>query len=158
MKDKFLEFDSLICEKLDLLEKVKKISEEQSRLIDNEKFEELQPLIDRKQELIETINQLDKRLNSFIEKIKNLFGLDTADWLDKLEEEEDLPGKVKKSLRKLENIIVEMQEIDKLNLMKMRSKRMELGRGMMEVHEGRRVNKGYNRDNRIYSTFIDRKS
>ena len=158
MKDNlWQDFDRLLLKKLDLIQQLTELTRKQSGVIDEGELEELEKLIDRKTEIMEAVDLLDKSLYPILEEIRTFAGFNQGEAAARIEERVKLPAKIEKNLKRLEEMLLELQQVDQENLKKMNEKRAELGERMIEIQGGRKANKGYQQDNRIYSTFIDKK-
>ena len=157
MKDnQFQVLDTLLSEKIELLKQLAELTRKQSSVIEGEQLEELQVLIDKKMEIMKTVDRLDESLNPILDKVRTFVGLNNES-LAKIEKRGKLPAKTISKLKSLGEILQELQKIDQENLSKMNEKREELAQRMLEIQSGRKANKGYKQDSRIYSTYIDRK-
>lgn len=157
LKDnQFQVLDTLLSEKIELLKQLAELTRKQSSVIEGEQLEELQVLIDKKMEIMKTVDRLDESLNPILDKVRTFVGLNNES-LAKIEKRGKLPAKTISKLKSLGEILQELQKIDQENLSKMNEKREELAQRMLEIQSGRKANKGYKQDSRIYSTYIDRK-
>ena len=158
LKDnQFQVLDTLLSEKIELLKQLAELTRKQSSVIEGEQLEELQVLIDKKMEIMKTVDRLDESLNPILDKVRTFVGLKNNESLAKIEKRGKLPAKTISKLKSLGEILQELQKIDQENLSKMNEKREELAQRMLEIQSGRKANKGYKQDSRIYSTYIDRK-
>lgn len=152
------DFSLLIDKKVKYLEELMDLTKKQTELINKVEFEDLQILTNKKDEIIYEVDDLDKKITPLLEEVLDIFKLDRNNWLNIIQKKEEVPEKTRENIKRLVDILAELQKIDNTNLKMMKEQRQELNKDMQEVHEGRRVNKGYNSNNRIYSTFIDKKS
>ena len=158
MKDNlWQDFDRLLLKKLDLIQQLTELTRKQSGVIDEGELEELEKLIDRKTEIMEAVDLLDKSLYPILEEIRTFAGFNQDKNTAKIEEKGKLPAETENVLKDLRDLLLELQQMDQENLQKMNEKRAELGKRMVKIQSGRKANKGYQQDNRIYSTFIDKK-
>lgn len=160
MKDKKLlsKFALLIDTKIELIKELIKLSNSQNVVINEEKWDELQSLLDKKEEIKKNVDKFDQDLNPIIENIIAEYKLNRDEWVNDLQEIEEVSENIKTNLKSMFNEFRELKKIDDENLAIIQDKRMELTKGMKRVQHGRKVNKGYINTNRIYSTFIDKRS
>ncbi|MGB4046014.1 MAG: flagellar export chaperone FlgN [Halanaerobiales bacterium] len=158
MKDNlWQDFDRLLLKKLDLIQQLTELTRKQSGVIDEGELEELEKLIKRKNEIMDAVDQLDEHLNPILDEIRTFAGFNQDKNTAKIEEKGKLPAETENVLKDLRDLLLELQQMDQENLQKMNEKRAELGKRMVKIQSGRKANKGYHQDNRIYSTFIDKK-
>lgn len=158
MRDnRWQDFDGLLLRKMDLLKQLAELTREQSVIIEEGKLEELEILIKRKNEIMDAVDQLDEHLNPILDEIRTFAGFNQDKNTAKIEEKGKLPAETENVLKDLRDLLLELQQMDQENLQKMNEKRAELGKRMVKIQSGRKANKGYQQDNRIYSTFIDKK-
>lgn len=160
MKDKnlYAALSRLIDKKLELFEGLILLSSKQTAIINDEKWDELQSLLDKKEGLMQEVDKLEEKFRPVTEKLINNYDLNRDNWVKDIQGIAEIPESIKNDLKKINNSIRELKEIHNQNLSDIKGKRQELNEGMMKLQNGRRANKGYNNTQRIYSTFIDKKS
>ncbi|MTI59259.1 MAG: flagellar protein FlgN [Firmicutes bacterium] len=160
MKDKrrYTELSLLLDKKLELFEGLIQLSRKQTGVIEAEKWDELQSLLDKKEVLMQKADKLEEELQPITEKTIENYDLNKDNWAEEIQGITEIPENIKDTVKKLDDRIRELRKIHNQNLIDIKGKRQELNEGMMKLQDGRRANKGYNNIQRVYSTFIDQKS
>ncbi|AZO93997.1 flagellar export chaperone FlgN [Halocella sp. SP3-1] len=160
MKDKrrYTELFLLLDKKLELFEGLIQLSRKQTGVIEAEKWDELQSLLDKKEVLMQKADKLEEELQPITEKTIENYDLNKDNWAEEIQGITEIPENIKDTVKKLDDRIRELRKIHNQNLLDIKGKRQELNEGMMKLQDGRRANKGYNNIQRVYSTFIDQKS
>lgn len=160
MKDKrrYTELFLLLDKKLELFEGLIQLSRKQTGVIEAEKWDELQSLLDKKEVLMQKADKLEEEMQPITEKTIENYDLNKDNWAEEIQGITEIPENIKDTVKKLDDRIRELRKIHNQNLLDIKGKRQELNEGMMKLQDGRRANKGYNNIQRVYSTFIDQKS
>lgn len=154
----YADLSLLFDKKLGLFAGLIKLSRKQTAVIEDENWDGLQSLLDKKEGLMQDVDKLETKLKPITEKIIKNYGLKSDNWVEGIQGIAEIPENIKSDIKKLDEMIRELTEIHKQSVEDIEEKRGELNEGMMKLQDGRRANKGYNNTRRIYSTFIDKKS
>ncbi|QTL96926.1 hypothetical protein GM661_02510 [Iocasia frigidifontis] len=160
MKDKrrYTKLSLLLDKKLGLFEELIKLSRKQTGVIEDENWDGLQSLLDKKEVLMQNADKLEEKLKPITEKIINNYDLNRDNWVEGIQGITEIPENIKSDIKKLDVMIRELKELHEQSVKDIEGKREELNEVMIKLQNGRRANNGYNNTQRIYSTFIDQKS
>ncbi|SDJ92891.1 flagellar export chaperone FlgN [Natronincola ferrireducens] len=142
--------------KLLLVNKLFKNTEAQSKTLEPEKMQEMEIIIQEKQEIMGKIDIVDKE---FVEKyamLKKLLGITSLQEL----EGEEVPAlkELQKKIGEIVKIIEEVQKLDEGNTEKMKRNIAEAKNNFKAVKAGKKVTAGYkNQYIESHSFFIDKK-
>lgn len=132
------------------------LTEAQTTAIQAELLDELQKLIEEKQQRIEAIDKLDEEFGIYFERLK------TTAKVKKLEELEVSAYPIAKQLKEgtLEIIVLvgKIQELEKVNSTKSKKLLEQIGLNINKINQGKKINNAYNPSpGDTSSYFVDKK-
>ena len=156
LKDDLLR--ELLTELLDYYQELLVNTRNQADLLETDAWEELSKLLAAREEIIEKIDQLMVRLEPFKEELVAGYHLNEQEWLHDLKEKQALSPALESVIISLYQVRADNQIIDRENRERLAKTRRVLHQEMTKLQTGIRVNKKYNKNNRIYSSFFDKRS
>lgn len=128
--------------KLDGLRMILKLTEEQSNIITEENTEELQRIIDLKQQQMDTIDELDQAFEVYYSRLKSLLGIQSLEEIRMSE----LTGaaELKQIITTIYDITRQIQNLESLNNKRVRGILNRLSGEIRQVKQNQMVNNGYN--------------
>lgn len=146
---------SLVKSKYEQLQDVYVLTEQQSNAIETLDMEELNRLIDEKQERINLIMTFDSQFEAIVDDIKTIYEIKS---LDELEFESDNIIKLKDMISKVTGILRQILQIENSNKEKMNASKLELEMKMKNAQTGKIAMKQYSGiSNYSDAVFFDRK-
>lgn len=146
---------SLVKSKYEQLQDVYVLTEQQSNAIETLDMEELNRLIDEKQERINLIMTFDSQFEAIVDDIKTIYEIKS---LDELELESDNIIKLKDMISKVTGILRQILQIENSNKEKMNASKLELEMKMKNAQTGKIAMKQYSGiSNYSDAVFFDRK-
>ena len=142
-------------QKFTLLEDLMSLTEKQTGVIEVEDVDGLNLLIDRKQEKLDIIKQLDIQFEAVVSDLKTLYEIKS---LDELEFQCSRITVLKEVISRIMDILREICEIEKKNKEKMLKAKDALQEKIYSASKGKRAIQQYgNFDSYTDAYFIDRK-
>jgi flagellar biosynthesis/type III secretory pathway chaperone len=135
-----------------------KLTKAQTELIKQDKLEELEQSLVKREEIINQISNLEKEVAPFKRKAIKRFSLDSEKWLAQLAECEAVTLNFKKVVNQLTDITQQLTKINDKNRKLIEKNKQEVGKELNEVKKKTEVNNSYTQNKRVHSTFIDEKS
>ena len=148
----------LLTELLDYYQELLVSTRNQADLIKTDAWEELSKLLAAREEIIEKIDQLMVRIEPLKEELVAGYHLNEQEWLRDLKEKQALSPALESVITSLYQVRADNQAIDRENRERLAQTRRVLHQEMTKLQTGIRVNKKYNKNNRIYSSFFDKRS
>lgn len=144
----------LSMKKKDLLLEILKLSKEQERIIEEDKMEELDSILQEKEKLMGKIDSLDMDFLTVYNRIKEEEKIDSFENLpiDRYGNLKDLKALV----NEINNILNNLTILDKNNIGKMKANLEKTKSDLKNVKVGKRAYKGYSYGD-VGSIFIDEK-
>ena len=160
MKDSKLlvDFKIYLRQKKEYFKKLFQLSKQHKSCINNEELERVNDVFEKKDKIIKKIKKIDSDNLKLIEDIKELYSLRDKGWLSKLAQKDDLNQNLKIKINKLVEIIKKYTKSEKENKQLLEEWYNNMGVELGKINKGIKTNKFYNKKDRIYSTFIDKKS
>ncbi len=150
--------EEIYRQELEDYQRLLRLSYKQQELIKEEELEKLEELLQKKEELMSSIDGLEERLAPYKEVIIKKFNLNDNKWLVELLETKLATNRLKGSIKNLVDILKELSQLDRKNQELISTKRADLFKELNLVKKGSKINNSYNSRVRIHSTFIDDKS
>lgn len=148
----------LLTELLDYYQELLVNTRSQADLIKTDALEDLGKLLAVREEIIEKIDQLMVGIEPLKAELVAGYHLNEQEWLRDLKEKQVLSPELKSVINSLYQIRADNQAIDRENREQLTQTRLVLHQEMTKLQTGIRVNKKYNKNNRIYSSFFDKRS
>lgn len=146
---------SLSEQKFVLLEDLMSLTDKQTYVIESEDIEGLNLLIDKKQENLDIIKQLDIQFEAVVSDLKTLYEIKS---LDELEFQCSRITVLKEIISRIMEILREICELEKKNKEKMLKARDELQEKIYSASKGKHAIEQYGNFNSYTDAyFIDRK-
>lgn len=142
--------------KLVLMKDLLRITEEQQEVIDNEKVEMLDQLIQQKQSIMEKIDLLDKEFLDKYGLLKSQLGVEDLQEIDgqKLPEFKELKEKISEVVSFVEKI----QQLDRENTQSLKRNMEKVKQNLKTIRTGKKAITGYNSVYKeSHSIFMDKK-
>ncbi len=143
--------------KLNGLRKILKLTEEQSNVITEDNTEELQRVIELKQQQMDMIDELDQAFEVYYSRLKSLMGVQSLEELKMSE----LNGasELKQIVTSVYDIIKQIQKLEDLNNKKARDILDKLSSEIRQIKQAQKVNNGYNMGGNLpqQSYYFDKK-
>ncbi|EMS70390.1 flagellar protein FlgN [Ruminiclostridium cellobioparum] len=143
--------------KLNGLRKILKLTEEQSNVITEDNTEELQRIIELKQQQMDMIDELDQAFEVYYSRLKSLMGVQSLEELKMSE----LNGasELKQIVTSVYDIIKQIQKLEDLNNKKARDILDKLSSEIRQIKQAQKVNNGYNMGGNLpqQSYYFDKK-
>lgn len=143
--------------KLNGLRKILKLTEEQSNVITEDNTEELQRIIELKQQQMDMIDELDQAFEVYYSRLKSLMGVQSLEELKMSE----LNGasELKQIVTSVYDIIKQIQKLEDLNNKKARDILDKLSSEIRQIKQAQKVNNGYNMGGSLpqQSYYFDKK-
>lgn len=143
--------------KLNGLRKILKLTEEQSNVITEDNTEELQRVIELKQQQMDMIDELDQAFEVYYSRLKSLMGVQSLEELKMSE----LNGasELKQIVTSVYDIIKQIQKLEDLNNKKARDILDKLSSEIRQIKQAQKVNNGYNMKGNLpqQSYYFDKK-
>jgi len=133
--------------KLDSLRVILKLTQEQSDIIAEENTEELQRIIDQKQEQMVAIDELDEAFEVYYSRLKSLLGIQSLEEVRISE----LKGaaELKQIVTTIYDITKQIQNLEIINNKKVRDILNKLSGEIRQVKQSKMINNGYNMGNKL---------
>ncbi len=146
----------LSLKKLEGLRQILRYTEEQSNVITEDNVEELQRIIELKQQEMNSIDELDEAFEVYYTRLKSILGVQSIEEIKMSE----LSGAAE--LRQIITSIYEMtkqiQNIEVLNSKKLRESLNLLSVEIRQVKQGQMINNGYNIGGKVpQQSYFDQK-
>ncbi len=143
--------------KLDGLRMILKLTQEQSNIITEENTEELQRIIDQKQQEMDAIDELDQAFEVYYSRLKSLLGIQSLEEI----RISDLTGsaELKQIITSIYDITKKIQNLEAINNRMVRDILNRLSGEIRQVKQNQMVNNGYNIGNKLpqQSFYFDKK-
>ncbi len=142
--------------KLEGLRHILRYTEEQSDVITEDKIEELEKIIDLKQQEMNSIDELDEAFEVYYTRLKSMLGVQSIEEIKMSE----LAGAAE--LRQIVTSIYEMtkqiQNLEIRNNKKLRESLNQLSAEIRQVKQGQMINNGYNMGGKMpQQSYFDQK-
>jgi hypothetical protein len=147
----------LSVKKLEGLRQILKFTNEQRNVITEDNIEELQRIIDLKQQEMDAIDELDQAFEVYYSRLKSLLGVESLEEIKMA----DLTGaaELKQIITTIYGMTKEIQNIENVNNKKVRDILNRLSSEIRQVTQNKMVNNGYNIGNKPpqQSFYFDKK-
>ncbi|WP_408955697.1 flagellar protein FlgN [Natroniella sp. ANB-PHB2] len=149
---------------LKLYKKLFSLTEEQREIIteiddfESDYFDQLEELLVKKDGVMKEIEQVEQKLLPYKAGIIKGLNLSQDEWLKEFLDTDIVTDELKEIINDLVELIKRLQQLDQENQTLINSKKDKLVQEMNQVKKGVKVNKSYNPQVRIHSTYIDDKS
>ncbi|WP_027339039.1 flagellar export chaperone FlgN [Halonatronum saccharophilum] len=157
VKEVVATLESIYQKELSLYDDFLSLTKEQSKVIKKGDLNKLERLLAKRQKIIENIEVIEEKVKPLKDALKENFNLKSGKWLIALKESEISSQRLKDNLTKIIALINDIQEVDKENQSLLRAKQETLSNDLKKVKKGSKVNRSYNTNIRIHSTYIDNK-
>ena len=151
-------FEKYIIKKKKYFNKLFDLSKQQRNYIDDKELEKVNDIFEKKDKIIEKIEKIDSDNFNLIEDIKEKYNLSKKNWLNELKIKEETSDNINSKIIDLINILKKYSKSENINQQLMEELHNNMGKELGKINKGIRTNKFYNKKDRIYSTFIDKKS
>ncbi|WP_027630250.1 flagellar protein FlgN [Ruminiclostridium cellobioparum] len=143
--------------KLNGLRQILKLTEEQSEVITEDQVDELQKIIDLKQQQMDSIDELDQAFEVYYSRVKTVLGVQSLEEVRMSE----LNGaaELKQIITTIYDIIKQIQRLEGMNNTKVRDILDKLSSEIRQIKQGQAVNNGYNIGSKLpqQSYYFDKK-
>lgn len=143
--------------KLNGLRQILKLTEEQSEVITEDQVDELQKIIDLKQQQMDSIDELDQAFEVYYSRVKTVLGVQSLEEIKMSE----LNGaaELKQIITTIYDIIKQIQRLEGMNNTKVRDILDKLSGEIRQIKQGQAVNNGYNIGGKLpqQSYYFDKK-
>ncbi len=132
----------LSVKKLEGLRQILKLTNEQRNVITEDNIEELQRIIDLKQQKMDAIDELDQAFEVYYSRLKSLLGVESLEEIKMA----DLTGaaELKQIITTIYDMTKEIQNIENINNKKVRDILDKLSGEIRQIKQNQMVNNGYN--------------
>lgn len=144
----------LSSEKRKKLEGLLEFSKIQGRLIKEDNIEEVNTVLQKKEEIMLEIDNIDKDFLYAYEKVKEEEGIDGIDMIN-IQKYDNLKT-LKLRVNEINSILDEITKLDQENMLNMESSIKKIKSDLKQVKEVKRAYKGYNYES-VESILIDEK-
>lgn len=149
--DKMIEFSS---QKKNLLMEIFELTKAQANFIEEDNMEEIDIILEKKEELMNKIDIFDKEFLENYLIVKKQEGIDSIDMID-IRKYDNLKS-LKNIVNEINTILNEIEKIDQKNILNMQSNISKIKSNLRQVKEVKRAYKGYNYEPNE-SILIDKK-
>ncbi|WP_313563082.1 flagellar protein FlgN [Ruminiclostridium cellobioparum] len=143
--------------KLSGLRQILKLTEEQSNVITEDNVEELQRIIDLKQQQMDIIDELDQAFEVYYSRVKSVLGVQSLEEIRMSE----LNGaaELKQIITTIYDITRQIQNLESVNNKKVKEILNRLSSEIRQIKQGQVVNNGYNIGGKMpqQSYYFDKK-
>ncbi len=160
MKDNKIlnDFKIYIIKKNKYFKKLFNLSKQQRKYIDDKELEKVNEFFEKKDEIIEKIEEIDSDNFNLIEDIKEKYSLSKKNWLNELKNKDEIHDNIYRKINDLIKFLKKYSKSENKNQQLMEEWHNNMGKELCKINKGIKTNKFYNKKDRIYSTFIDKKS
>ncbi len=141
--DKYIQkLQELSEKKMEGLRNILKLTQEQSSVITEDSIEELQKIIDLKQNEMNKIDELDQAFEVYYSRLKSLMGVQSLEEIRMSE----LTGstELKQTITSIYELTKSIQMLENSNNNKVRAILHKLGSEIKQIKQGQVINNGYN--------------
>lgn len=157
--DKHVQSMQDLCKKkYTLLKDILELTQKQTQLVSKQDFEELNKIIDIKQERIDEINRLDENFSRELQELKAVFGVERLDDVGKARAEGV------KGLRELQSAIKDIVDLTgQIGVIEGENNKMvsatfkEMSKKLKEINTAREVRKAYGKRQDMDPVYFDKK-
>ncbi|ADL11808.1 flagellar export chaperone FlgN [Acetohalobium arabaticum] len=145
-------------EELNYYKEMLKLTNQQQQVIEDDEWQSLNQLVSRKRELMKKVDELEKQILSYQEKISAELNLQIGDTFYPELCNKDLPGtkKLKQVLINVYRLMQQIGELDKVNQARMEEKKKQKQQELNDVNQGLSVNRAYSgKSDSSEGKFID---
>lgn len=147
---------ALSGKKLEMLSQLKKLSEKQNEAFTQRQLDEVEQILNKKDEIISYIEKLDDAFLKLSDALKNVLGINSLTQL----ENTDIEGKneLRELIGKITVLVDDIINIEKLGYENALNFQTELGKEIKQLNAGKKITNAYYTkplDNHSY--FIDKK-
>ncbi|MCK8827030.1 flagellar protein FlgN [Natroniella acetigena] len=137
-----------------------KLSKKQRKILAAEEvdLEELENILEVKAELLSKVDLLEEELLPCREELIESLGLDSSNWLRQFLQQGAASAELKQEVAELSDLISELKELEQENQGLINQKQEGLAQEIRKIRQGAKVNKSYQQQVRVHSTYIDDRS
>lgn len=157
--DKHVQSMQNLCEKkYTLLKDILELTKKQTQLVSKQDFEELNKIIDIKQERIDEINRLDEDFSHELQELKAAFGVERLDDLDKARAE-GMKGlkELKSTIKDIMDLTGQIGAIEGENNKMVSAAFKEMSEKLKKINTAREVRKAYSKQQDMDPVYFDKK-
>jgi hypothetical protein len=142
--------------KLNKLLELKKLSERQKEAFELQQLDEVEKILNKKDEIISSIGKLDDAFLTASDALKKILGINSLTQLDKTDI--DGSGKLKDLIEKITALVEEIISIEKLGYENAVKVQGEFSREIKNINAGKKITNAYNtKPLNTPSYFFDKK-